>query len=101
LNPYDFYDITNVSWVVGVKDKVISGWDLSLLLTYGGTVNDGGPNLGGKDYDDDGNANGIDDGREMDFASVAGPTSGPDGAISGWDLSSMLGQGGHSCLAPP
>jgi hypothetical protein len=101
LNPYDFYDITDRTRMVGTKNKVVSGLDLSLLLLYGGTRDDGPPNAAGSDYDDDKNPNGIDDGREMDFAGAAGPASGPDGGISGFDLSAMLAQGGDSCVAPP
>jgi hypothetical protein len=102
LNPYDFYDITDSTFVVGSKDKVITGLDLSKLLAYGGTC-DGGPcNPLGNCYDDNKNGNDIDDGREMDFANpTPGPPSGPDGAISGLDLSKLLAQGNDRCTAPP
>ena len=80
---------------------MVSGFDLNLLIAYGGVFDGGGPNELGRDYNADTNSNGIDDGLEIDFAGLAGPASGPDGAISGFDLSAMLSQGGHSCLAPP
>jgi hypothetical protein len=60
----------------------------------------GGPNANGKDYDGDTNGNTIADGVELDFAGIAGPATGPDGAIS-FDLAQMLYESGDSCAAPP
>jgi hypothetical protein len=101
LNPFDFYDITDITMVVGAKDKGVSGFDLNLLLLWGGAVDSGPPNHNGKDYDDDSNSNTIEDGLEMDFAGIAGPGTGPDGGISGFDLSDLISQGGDSCTALP
>jgi hypothetical protein len=101
LNPYDFYDITDITGVLGTKDKGVSGFDLNLLLAWGGATTGGGPNANGNDYDTDGNSNGIADGLELDFAGLSGPATGPDGGISGFDLSDLLSQGGDSCVAPP
>jgi hypothetical protein len=101
LNSFDFYDITNSTLVVGAKDKAVTGFDMSLLLTYGGTRAGGPPNGAGRSYDSDTNGNTIPDGQEMDFAGAAGPGTGPDGGISGFDLSDLLSQGGDSCVAPP
>jgi len=99
-NPYDFYDITNMTLVIGAKDRGISGFDLNLLLLWGGTIDNGPPNSNGKDYDNDSQPNGIEDGREMDFAGVTGPAAGPDGGISGFDLNALLAQGGDVCVIP-
>jgi hypothetical protein len=101
LNPWDFYDITNVTLVLGAKDKGVSGFDLNLMLAWGGAKHLGGPNANGKVYDADGNHNGTPDGVELDFAGLAGPHTGPDGGISGFDLSQMLAEGGDSCVAAP
>ena len=73
----------------------------SLLSVYGVTGHDGPPNAFGKSYDADTNGNTIADGREMDFTGLAGPGSGPDGGISGFDSSYLSSQGGDSCVAPP
>jgi hypothetical protein len=100
-NPRDFYDITNITMPIGAKDKAVSGFDLSLLLQWGGARAGRGPNSNGKDYDADGNHNGLADGSEIDYASVNGRGTGPDGAISGFDLNQMLVEGGDSCVAPP
>jgi hypothetical protein len=100
INRYDFYDITDATFVIGLRDRAVSGLDLSKLLAYGNTRDGGPPNAGGKSYNDDSNGNTVPDGREMDFAGPAGPASGPDGVISGLDLSAMLAQGGDRCLAP-
>jgi hypothetical protein len=101
LNSYDFYDITNINLVLGAKDKAVSGFDLNLLLAWGGAKHLGGPNPNGKDYDVDGNGNGTPDGVELDFATLRGSATGPDGGISGFDLNQLLGEGGDSCVAPP
>jgi hypothetical protein len=101
LNPFDFYDITDITMVVGAKDKGVSGFDLNLLMQWAGTVDNGPPNSNGKDYDDDSNSNTIEDGIEMDFAGIAGPATGPDGGISGFDLGQLLFESGSSCVAPP
>jgi 5-hydroxyisourate hydrolase-like protein (transthyretin family) len=101
LNPYDFYDITGITGVLGAKDKGVSGFDLNLLLAWGGARTGGGPNPNGKVYDADGNSNTIADGVELDFAGLPGPATGPDGGISGFDLAQLLFEGGSSCSAPP
>ena len=101
LNPYDFYDITSISGVLGSKDKGISGFDLNLMLAWGGAEHLGGSSANGNDYDADGNSNTIADGVELDFAGILGPATGPDSGISGFDLSQMLAEGGDSCVAPP
>jgi hypothetical protein len=101
LNPYDFYDITDITFVLGSKDKGVSGFDLNLLVLWAGAITGGGPNANGKDYDADGNGNTIADGLELDFAGIAGPATGPDGGISGFDLAQMLYESGDSCAAPP
>jgi YVTN family beta-propeller protein len=101
LNPYDFYDITNVTFVVGAKDKVVWVADLSMLSSWGNIRAGGPPNLDGKSYDADTNGNTIPDGREMDFAGVKGPHSGPDGGIGPADMSAFSVQEGDSCVAPP
>src|SRR3989344_289442 len=100
LNPYDFYDITNSTGILGKKDDAVTGVDLSLLLRWGGARDNSLPNTYGNDYDSDNNNNGIEDGRELDFAG-RGPGTGPDGIISGTDLSDILSQGGNTCLATP
>jgi hypothetical protein len=98
LNHYDFYDITNITQVVGSKDKAVSGFDLNVLLGYlNSFAGDGGL------YDGDTNDNDTPDGEEMDFAGLNSlwPNSGPDGAISGFDLNDLLMQLNDSCPASP
>jgi hypothetical protein len=101
LNPRDFYDITNITFVIGAKDKGVSGFDLSMILQWSGAVNNGPPNSNGKDYDDDSNGNGLEDGWEIDYASINGRGTGPDGGISGFDLNQVMYESGDSCVAPP
>jgi hypothetical protein len=86
--------------VLGAKDKGISGFDLGLLLDWLGAASGGLP-VHGHSYDADANSNTIADGLELDFASLAGGGTGPDGGISGFDLGQMLGELGASCSAPP
>jgi hypothetical protein len=97
-NSYDFYDISDITQVVGSKDKVVSGFDLNILLHYlNSFAGDGGL------YDGDTNGKNGPDGAEMDFAGLNSlwPNSGPDGAISGFDLNDLLIQVNASCAAPP
>jgi uncharacterized repeat protein (TIGR01451 family) len=97
-NPYDFYDITNLSSVVGAKDRAVSGFDLNMLQAYVNSyAGDGGK------YDADTNGINGPDGAEMDFAGLVTqwPNSGPDGAISGFDLNDLLAQLNHSCVSAP
>jgi hypothetical protein len=101
LNRYDFYDITDITSVIGRKDKGVSGFDLNLMLFWVGARIGGGPNANGKDYDLDWNVNGTPDGEELDYAGLPGPATGPDGGISGFDLNQMLAEVGDSCVAPP
>jgi hypothetical protein len=100
-NPRDFYDITNITMAIGAKDKAVSGFDLNLLLAWGGATAGGPPNGNGKWYSADDNHNGLPDGREIDYASINGRGTGPDGGISGFDLIQMLYEGGDTCVAPP
>jgi subtilisin family serine protease len=96
LNRYDFYDVTDLSSVVGAKDKVVSGFDLNLLLSYlNSFAGDGGL------YDGDTNGNTTADGEEVDYAGLPGPATGPDGAVSGFDLNDLTFQLNDSCAAPP
>lgn len=100
-NPHnycDFYDITNLTMVIAAKDKAVSGFDLNILLYY---MNSFAGDRGL--YDGDTNHNGTPDGNEMDFSGLYSiwPNSGPDGAISGWDLNDLLTQLNDSCVAPP
>lgn len=101
LNYYDFYDITNITMVIGANDRVVSVFDLQMVLLWGGAYEGGPPNSNGKDYDDDGNGNAIPDGQEIDYAGATGFATGPDGAISVFDLQQVLNEGGDSCVAAP
>jgi hypothetical protein len=97
-NPHDFYDITNLSSVVGAKDRAVSGFDLNLLQAYlNSYAGDGGK------YDADTNGINGPDGAEMDFAGLLTPwpNSAGDGAISGFDLNDLLAQLNHSCVSAP
>jgi hypothetical protein len=97
LNYRDFYDITDITSVIGAKDRGVSGFDLNMILVWSGAVNNGPPNANGKDYDNDNNGNGLEDGWEIDYASINGYGTGPDGGISGFDLGQMMYEGGDSC----
>jgi CSLREA domain-containing protein len=98
LNPWDFYDISDINQLVGSKDKAVSGFDLNVLLEYlNSFAGDGGL------YDGDTNGKNGPDGAEMDFAGLYSlwPNSGPDRAISGFDLNDLLIQLNGSCTALP
>lgn len=102
-NPWDFADM----WVpalppsgtpAGGRSGGITLSDVSADLAWVGTVNNGGPNGSGRDYDSDVNANGVEDGAEYDRAPNGVGLSGPpSGAVTLSDVSVVLAQVGDVC----
>jgi uncharacterized repeat protein (TIGR01451 family) len=92
-NAYDFYDVPtpaiHSAGSAAAKDYAVTGLDLSALLSYGGNP---------AWYNEDVDHNGVPDGQEYDHRKASG--FGPDGYISGLDMSRMLYEGGASCVAP-
>jgi hypothetical protein len=77
--------------------------DVQAILYYFGTVDDGGPNANGVDYDTDLNSNGAQDGVEYDRTPTTRPdrpwrSSIPSGAVSLQDALVALVQVGSSCV---
>jgi hypothetical protein len=102
FNPWDFADV----WVpslpasgpaTGGRNLAVSLSDVGAALVWVGTVNNGGTNVNGRDYDNDANSNGVEDGVEYD-RSPAGAVSGPpSGAVSLQDVGVILAQVGDTC----
>jgi hypothetical protein len=90
----------------GQRNKAVNLQDVAAVLFYVGTVNNGGSNPRGVDYDTDYNANGREDGVEYDrqpSRSRNRPwlSREPDGAVSLQDVAVALAQVGDTCIAPP
>jgi hypothetical protein len=101
LNPWDFADVPAPALPGGARNGAVALTDVGAALTWVGAVNGGMPNVNGRDYDDDSNTNGVDDGAEYDRTpngEISGP---PNGAISLQDVGVILAQVGDSCLAAP
>jgi hypothetical protein len=86
-----------------VRDGAVSLSDVGAALIWVGRVNNGPahPMSPYRDYDNDDNANGIEDGAEYDRTpngEISGP---PDGAISLSDVGVILAQVGDNCAAAP
>jgi len=116
LNPWDFYDVPVPTAFDGGtladRDKAVSIInDLLAVLEYAGTSDDGLPNAGpdgipgtpdDRDYDQDNNGDGQDDGLLYDRSVGAVWSDAPDGAVTIIvDVLLVLAQCGHSCQAPP
>ncbi len=106
-NPWDFYDVPVPTAFNGGtranRDKAISIInDVLAVLEYSGTSDGGPPNAGGRDYDQDNNGDGEDDGILYDRSPGAVWSDAPDGAITIiGDVLLVLVQVGHNCQAPP
>jgi hypothetical protein len=103
LNPWDFADVPAPALPLAgaVRNGAVTLSDVGAVLSWVGTVNNGGPIGSGRDYDDDTNLNGIEDGSEYDRTpggQISGP---PSGAVSLSDVGVVLAQVGDSCLAAP
>lgn len=107
---WDFFDVPagalTSSQRNGQRNKVVSLQDVGAVLFYVGTVNDGGSNNHGVDYDTDYNANGREDGSEYDrqpsrFRNRPWLSRAPNGTVSLQDVGVALAQVGDSCVAPP
>jgi hypothetical protein len=106
-DPWDFYNVPVPTLYSGgtMADRddfavtIIN--DMLAVLEYTGTSNGGGPNSGGRDYDDDMDGDGYDDGMAYDRS--VGPvwTGPPDGAITIiTDMLLLLDQTPHACPPP-
>jgi hypothetical protein len=103
LNPWDFTDVPApaLPMIGAARNGVISLTDVGAALTWVGTADNGGSNTNGRDYDNDSNANGVEDGVEYDRTpngDISGP---PNGAVSLSDVGVILNQVGDSCTAAP
>jgi hypothetical protein len=83
FNPWDFADVPTPALPMAgaARNGAVSLADVGATLAWVGRVDGGPPDAGGHDYDDDNNANLIDDRAEYDRTfggAVSGP---PDGAI--------------------
>ena len=110
LSPHDFFDTPVPALTAanpgGARNLAVTLSDVSAVLYYTGTSDEGPPNARGVDYDTDLNTNGADDGAEYDRtpsadASKPWRSRAPDGAVSVQDVSVALLQVGHSCQAAP
>ena len=67
LNPWDFADVPVPALpAAGVRNGAVTLGDVGAALAWVGRVNNGPPDGSGHDYDDDNNANGVEDGAEYD-----------------------------------
>lgn len=107
LNPWDFADVPTPALPMAgaARNGAVSLADVGAALSWVGRVNNGPPDTSGHDYDDDTNANGVEDGAEYDrtpagmpLGTLSGP---PNGAISLQDVGVILNQVGDSCTAAP
>lgn len=105
---WDFYDVPvpalSASQPGGIRNESISIADTLAVVYYIGTVDGGGANGSGVDYDSDVNANGMEDGAEYDRTASANPNSpwrsqGPNGAVTIGDAIVSLNQIGDRCTA--
>lgn len=103
LNPWDFADVPSPALPdpSAARDGAVALGDVASALLWFGAINDDVPNATGRDYDDDDNGNGVQDGVEYD-RSPNGPISGPpDFAVSLVDAAVILNQFGDDCTAAP
>jgi hypothetical protein len=102
LNPWDFADVPTPSLPMAgaARSGSVSLSDVGAALPWIGRTNNGPP-AGGRDYDDDVNANGVEDGAEYDRTPAGAVSGPPDGAISLQDVGVILTQVGDSCMAAP
>lgn len=103
LNPWDFADVPTPALPMAgaARNGAVALTDVGATLSWVGTVNNAGPNGSGRDYDDDTNGNGIEDGSEYDRTpggQISGP---PSGAVALADVAVILNQVGDSCVAAP
>ena len=107
---WDFFDVPvpalTATATSGARSKSVTLADVSAVLFYVGTVDGGGPNTKGVDYDTDRNGNGVEDGREYDRQASITPgklwrSREPSGAVTLADVSVALVQVGHTCIAAP
>jgi N-acetylneuraminic acid mutarotase len=105
LNRWDFADVPVPALPLAgaARDGAVSLSDVGAALIWVGRVNNGAahPNPPYRDYDNDDNTNGIEDGAEYDRTpngQISGP---PDGAISLTDVGVILAQVGDNCVAAP
>jgi len=106
LNPWDWADMWTPALPasgtpVGGRSKggSITLADVGAVIAWvGATNNNPSPNVTGRDYDADVNANGVEDGAEYDRTPVGIGLSGPpNGAVSLQDASVVLAQVGDAC----
>jgi hypothetical protein len=103
LNPWDFGDVPTPALPAAgaARSGAVALTDVGAALAWVGAADGGGPNPDLRDYDDDDNANGVEDGAEYDRTpngEISGP---PNGAVSLSDVGVILAQVGDSCVAAP
>jgi hypothetical protein len=101
--PWDFADVPvpGLPSPSAARDGIVALGDVASALLWFGAANDEEPNDDGRDYDDDDNGNGVEDGSEYDRSpngDISGP---PDGAVSLIDAVVILNQFGADCSDAP
>jgi hypothetical protein len=98
LSPWDFADVPVPALpATGVRDGAVGIGDAIALITWVGTVNGGAPNPAGRDYDDDANANGVEDGAEYDRSPLGAISGPPSGSVAIADALVIIAQVGDAC----
>ncbi len=76
--------------------------DLLAVLEYSGTADGGLPNAAGRQYNQDINGDGVDDGEAYDRSTGATRSGPPNGSVTiVEDVLLVLAQAGQTCQAPP
>jgi hypothetical protein len=103
LNPWDFADVPAPALPMAgsVRNGAVSLSDVGAALTWVGATNNGGSNVNGRDYDNDDNGNGVEDGAEYDRTPAGAISGPPNGAVSLSDVGVVLNQVGDNCTAAP
>ncbi len=112
-DPWDWYDVPVPTLFSGghisgdpsgldSRDHAISIIaDVLAVLEYSGCEDGGLPNAAGRQYNQDVNSDGVDDGRAYDRSVGATRSGAPDGAITIIvDVLLQLAQAGYACEAP-
>ena len=102
LNPWDFADVPVPALpAAGTKNKAVNLFDASAALEWVGRTPANGTDGQGQNYVHDNNLNGVQDGTEYDRTPEGGLSGPPNGGVSLFDVSVILGQAGHNCAPPP
>jgi hypothetical protein len=102
LNPWDFADVPTPALPgSGVRNGAITLADVGATLAWVGRSLTNGTSDEGRNYTDDANNNGVEDGAEYDRTPAGAISGQPNGAITLQDVGVVLAQVGASCIAAP